>query len=436
MHDLVGASLIRSMLDFDSWLLAGQSGTATVLPCTRNLFWGSVAGGDHSSVMLSDSFTIMMPTSLRNPRKRPLTSDPFNRQVPSTIMAVDEGTEAKLIESLFSELNDCYGLQLDVNPDNSRGGVPAADHGQRRTVTVGASHMTRIQTAMADRGAQVTNLSTPGWTGTKSNLQKVAAFIKDMALTDNDSVVMDLWSNVAYMGTDEYGLPIRSVKCTGDGKYHLMGQLQAAPRTVFSAVLADAAEILESSGCARVVVVAPFARYVSGKCCSNPLHITNFGTDSLSSEMYKAADAADAAIAADTKCESVLVYHMMDTFMGSDSDLSEVTTLAGTSVWRDGDPVHLSDGAYADIAAAILKLVEDSEGQNTAKRPRLASVVPSIPGSSRGGQAPIRPPLWVSGIATRSRPSGGGRRPYGGRGGRSGRGGRRGGGGDGRWAKW
>jgi hypothetical protein len=125
----------------------------------------------------------------------------------------------------------------------------------------------------------------------------------------------------------------------------------------------------------------------------------------------------------------------MDTFMGSDSDLSEITTLAGTSVWHDGDPVHLTDGAYADIAAAILKLVDDSEGQNAAKRPRLASVVPSVPGSSRGGHAPIRPPLWVSGIASRL-PSRSGRRPYGGRGGRSGRGGRRGGGGDGRWAKW
>jgi hypothetical protein len=66
----------------------------------------------------------MMPTSLRNPRKRPLTSDPFTRQVPSTIIAADEETEAKLVSSLLSELNDCYGLQLDVNPDNSRGGGP------------------------------------------------------------------------------------------------------------------------------------------------------------------------------------------------------------------------------------------------------------------------------------------------------------------------
>ena len=236
------------------------------------------------------------------------------------------------------------------------------------------------------------------------------------------------------MGTDESGLPTRAYKSTVDGKYHLLGQLQVAPRTAFSTVLADAAEIMDAACDARIVLVAPFARYVSGKCCDDPVHITNYGTDAFFSEMYKAADAADAAVAASANGDRLTIYHMLDTFTGTDSDLTKITTTTGASAWRNGDPVHLSDEAYTDVAAAILKVAADAEGQGAAKRPRLASVVPSLPPSVRGEQAAIRPPLWVTGQASRARPRGGGgyRRPYGGRGGRGG--GRSSG--RGRWVQW
>jgi hypothetical protein len=404
MHDLLGPSLVRNMLDFDSWLLAGQGGISTVLPNTRAAFWATIANGENH-VTLTESHTIVMPTSLRNPRKRPMTSDPFTRPIPSSLLAADEETEGKLVTGLFTELNDVYGLGLDICLDMTRGPVPVTDHGRRRTAIVGASHMCRLMAAMTDAGTQVINLCTPGWKGSKDNLTKIADCIREEKLCEDDILIMDLWSNVAFMGTNEAGLPSHAVKNVKDGKYHLMGQLQAAPKTVFRAVLADAAGIVEAAGSAKIFLVAPIARYVMGKCCNDPTHVVNFGTEDLYSEVYRAADISEAALAASPLNDSCSIFHVLENLSSSDSDLSEVRTASGESAWRAGDPVHLTEAAYAEAAAALLALAAtDNELQQAAKRPRLSSVVPVAPGQvSRGARAPVGPTPWVAGVAARER---------------------------------
>jgi hypothetical protein len=151
--------------------------------------------------------------------------------VPMSIAAMDTGTEAKLVNCMLEELNDAYGLKLDSVPDISREVDPGTDHGQRKMVIVGASHMSRIAAVMADGGIQVSNLSTPGWKGTKENISKVTDYVKSANLAKTDMVVLDLFSNSAFMGTDESGMPRKAVRSPVDGKYHLVGQLQAAPKT-------------------------------------------------------------------------------------------------------------------------------------------------------------------------------------------------------------
>ena len=348
----------------------------------------------------TDSYTIMMPVSLRNPRKRPLTSDPITGTVPMSIAAVDMATEGKLVTCLLEELNDAYGLKLDTAPFLNRESDPGTEHGHRKTVVVGASHMNRIAAAMAENDIPISDLTSPGWIGTKENFAKIADFVKNAKLGLSDVLVLDLFSNSAYMGTDEAGMPRKAVRSPVDGRYHLTGQLQAAPKTLYSTVLNDARDVIGAAGDASIVLVAPFPRYVVGKCCDDPSHITNFGGDDYYTEMYRVGDYVEAAAAAVSCPVNITVFHMMDNLVGTDSDLPELRTTDGGMVWRKDDPVHLTGEAYTALANALAHSRDGDVEGGAAKRPRLSSIVP--PTHQYGGKkTSVKPPSWVAGLAPR-----------------------------------
>ena len=74
-------------------------------------------------------------------------------------MPISEEAE-KIVHSMLSEINDGYGLDLDCNPDSMRGTEPILEHGTAWTVTVGASHLTRISRALRDQGVRVNDICT------------------------------------------------------------------------------------------------------------------------------------------------------------------------------------------------------------------------------------------------------------------------------------
>ena len=64
---------------------------------------------------------------------------------------------------------------------------------------------------------------------------------------------------------------------------------------------------------------------------------------------------------------------------GKVEDLADLQSSAGLSIWREDDPVHLTEAAYGDIAAVISAQAETTSRQPQAglARKRLASVVPA-----------------------------------------------------------
>ena len=79
-----------------------------------------------------------------------------------------------------------------------------------------------------------------------------------------------------------------------------------------------------------------------------------------------------------------------------EKDSSLMVTSSGAPVWRGTDAVHLSDEAYAEVAAALVSCASPAP-DTSCKRARLESVVPGPPPKhGRVGPA-IRPSPWVSG---------------------------------------
>ena len=405
LHGLESGAIVRSLMDLDSWLLAVQGGGRTVLPKTRETFWSSITEGNRAPAAAMDTQTLMMPVGFRNHRKHPVVSDPYDGNTPTTIPPVSEAAEKRIMTALLTELNDIYGLKLDTDPDLSRNTSHNAGNSHGRVILVGGSHMARLAEALQQGGSETRHVGSPGWVATRDSLADAAGQLANLRPTQTDIIVMDIWSNSAYMGTDEFGLPLRAQKSSVDFKYHIMGNLQAAPKTLFDKIMQDAAPAVAAAGCSKLVFMLPIPRYVQNKCCGSASHVTNFGSENISSEIYRAMDMASQALVACGGASGADSIGILEIFNGSDLDLHEVRTTTGEPLWTDTDPVHLSRQAYDEVADAVRALAGDADPGRPRKRPRLESVVPAAPRAARGHQGRVRPPLWVSGMA--SRPLGG-----------------------------
>ena len=82
-------------------------------------------------------------------------------------------------------------------------------------------------------------------------------------------------------------------------------------------------------------------------------HLTNFGGDDLVVELLRAAENATALVAALRESGRYPVFNLGDLFE-LDKDSSLMVTSSGALVWRGTDAVHLSDEAYAEVAAALV----------------------------------------------------------------------------------
>ncbi len=97
--------------------------------------------------------------------------------------------------------------------------------------------------------------------------------LDSLKLTRNDTVVLDLLSNVALLGTDDNGLPTEAMQAE-DGRYHVVRSLATAPPSVVKKNLALCTPLSEFLGNAGTVLISPVPRYVYNRCCENVGHVT------------------------------------------------------------------------------------------------------------------------------------------------------------------
>ncbi len=134
---------------------------------------------------------------------------------------------------------------------------------------------------------------------------------------------------------------------------------------------------------------------------SNPLD-TDFLQELSGSEKYLSEAAAAGKRTAEAKILNVLEF-----FGPLESNLQELTTVDGTSIWG-GDGVHLTSNATRVATRKMMAYVIGGEtAEPASKRARLESVIPvrsAAPSAAKPAQPPpppppkpVPPPLWLSG---------------------------------------
>jgi hypothetical protein len=281
-------------------------------------------------------------------------------------------------------------------------------HSNGRTVFIGGSNLGKIAKAAAEKGSLVVDLTASGWSPKPGNIKKIAEILKNLNLTPCDTIVIDAMANSAYFGTDENGLPMPPAKSGEDGRYHMSGDLQLAPTSVFRTNFKQIEILLEHGGGAKVVILVPMPRYVRSPCCGDDGHVTNQGEKDFYEEFLGAEKRLLDAAAAGDRTREAKVIDLCKLFGSAETPLQELTTADGTSVWA-GDGVHLTSPAYRVAARLLAAELERSglgeAGEPATKRPRLESVVPTpAPAPAKPAfkapppmPKPVAPPLWLSG---------------------------------------
>jgi hypothetical protein len=324
---------------------------------------------------------------------------------------LNKDDESTIVRTLLTELNEKFCVNLDCHPSFDRSVPPPfTAHNAGRTVFIGASNMGRIAKAAAENGHMVVDLTSSGWTPTPGRIEKLCETLEKLNLTEFDTVVIDPMSNSAYVGTDEDGLPIPAEKSDEDGRYHLYGDLQLAPPSVFKNCLKQMEKVLAFIREAKVVFVIPLPRYVLTGCCADPEHVSNRLSGELAAEFAGAEKSLRDAADLGEKTGKARLLNILSFFGSCESPPQDLTTVDGTSIWA-GDGVHLTSNASRVAARRLMADLAKGgeEGEPATKRTRLESIVPTAapvkkkaPAAAQPPATPPRPvppptPLWLSG---------------------------------------
>ncbi len=422
---------VRALLDFDTWLSSSQQPVGTSLAGARRVFWEVAAAGPLQTQDGSEQI-IVLPGHLKNNRKKPFLSQAFSCKIPKEIAPFDRQREEAVVHEILKEINEVYGMGLDPNPDLSRDHDPQPGTTAGRVVIIGASHMCRTAQALKDKNVCVHNLSKPGWLPDAASAASAVEAVKGLSLDEKDCVVLDIWSNSAYLGTDENGFPVKPFRSQEDNRYHVIGDLQVAPLGVFKKILGDFQGVIHAANNAAVIIVVPFPRYLVQKCCDSDEHVTNIGQDSYASEVGDLTDLVAGLLSGSGLGDNVTSFSLSRYLSGADpSAVNRHLSLENVCSWAD--PVHLSSEIYTEAAGGILEARAQLETEPAKKRPRLESVAPTANPKSKGkvmlpgwvmgrGPSPIKPSWQVGKSGGRGWPSTRARGGYRGRG--RGRGGR------------
>ncbi len=424
--------VIRALFDLDSWLLNTCSAAGALLEGARSAFWGVIAragvGGGSAS---TGRRTYHLPSSAVNPRRRPFTSPAVVPPLPGRVPPLGEEDKKTIVRELLVGVAGQYGVGINCNPSLERGMVtPVSDNVTGRIIVVGASHMCRMTESVS---MNFISLAYPGFRPTKDGVENVVEKLENITVTENDTVVMDLISNVAFMGTDKDGLPTPSIR-GGDGKYHVPGVLTTAPPTTLKKNLEACNAIADRIKIANVILICPTPRYVHEKCCNDPAHIENHSNTDFDEEIAEYQEQHRRVLGGWATARGLDFCVMDPTAIVNPTEplLRHHVTSGGASIWCSGDPVHLSLDAYRDLAMAVQEAHEGtamaggsasdcsdnvrrrtSSGSGSCntvlgmgkKRVPDAVVTLTAPGYPKRGRF-SRPPAtagWLRGVATKGR---------------------------------
>jgi hypothetical protein len=236
-------------------------------------------------------------------------------------------------------------------------GKEVSETSEQKVLLVGASNLRRSVPHFADSSMQFEDVTSPGWTASAENIEK----LRNIVETESKSVaglVFDILGNssVRYEQFDgTTSLPFNS-----DGKYHLGGKVVITPTDVFKKVVSNVLPIFKAKGKKPCVIVPPLPRYLFSRCCRDKNHCTNAMdagyAEQLLSGFLRLRNDLIKLLVQSGLTEFKVLDECCTTDCKQTADIPERLNSLRETAWQDG--VHFSPKGYkhlADRATSCLK---------------------------------------------------------------------------------
>jgi hypothetical protein len=239
--------------------------------------------------------TLFLPESMQSSTKiRPRSPAP-DSAIPARIQPLSESGKKQIIAALFSEVNNKYALDMDLEPALTRcSGSQSSDKNTNsgRIFKIGASHIVKTVGGLMSSSFDIINCAKPGWQANKAAIAELGSKLKSNNISDEDVIIIDPIANSVFCGTDSEGDHVDPVRLQ-DKRYHIPGDLTCRSKSKIKKLLDDLAGILPKETMPRLILIVPIPRYVTSRCCDDPDHINNFEHESYVSDIDRETNNAE-----------------------------------------------------------------------------------------------------------------------------------------------
>jgi hypothetical protein len=187
--------------------------------------------------------------------------------------------------------------------------------------------------------------------------------LSDLNLDESDCVVLDLFSNDIYIGTDSKGYG--SLPFNDQDGWHEEGALDVMPLKALRIIAKMAADICGVAGSAKVLVALPLPRYVIAACCTSQRHVTNLDEADYESVLLAGSHVVKSVLEEELEglSRQPVIFNPLASFNGD--GLRHTSSSNSNIIWPEADPVHLTEAAYKEIVPLHYQHVEERRGRRT-----------------------------------------------------------------------
>jgi hypothetical protein len=249
-----------------------------------------------------------------------------------------------------------------------------------KLIVVGGSHASHLAAGMDDMKLDMVDLSTPSWSLTEAKVEKLAATLEGVVNEETEHkmvIVYHLFDNNIFYGLKSDNSKVPPFRGR-DGKYHIEGALQIADRPTLRDLYNTAVPLLRAGGEECKIIISPLLRYIGGKCCDNPAHITNLGDKRYFQRLGICLGEITDWLKECGHSKRIRNYRVMcpNRMLRMEEDDNKAAKRVRT--YWDADPVHMGPEGYRQLACAMLEKV--AAVANTAPEPQQ----PGPTGTARG----------------------------------------------------
>jgi hypothetical protein len=378
-RDIAGVRKHCINLTFGASIMQLSAGTACGSPTAPQS--GQAVGSPTAPTM--HPMRLMLP-SFERPGARNCFESPGYRALPVQLEAISVTDEKNIFEMLTQVLNSEFMTELALEINTSRDN-DVQEHGTgsalsgKRFVIIGASHATRLASAMEDAGALVVDIFVPGW---RISAEAVEAMIGELSAildeeyTGDTYIIYQLFDNNTYLSCDAAGARALPVKLE-DNRYHVPGRLVFLDREGFKELFMIVLPLLRAGRNNTKIMLSPLMQYVNSSCCNNSSHLINRKERRLSTSMGEAIGEIKEWISDFAFTRRIRNFAVLcpNNLLQDGNNLEE----AGKKIrgyWSAG-PVHMNTEGYAALAVNLLnntleiKLSRPTEAAGAARGPAV-----------------------------------------------------------------